>query len=196
MVTRTCYRQLSEKRRNVSANIFSIKRLWSLYEVRLILENCEQNQTANIIVSDCNEMSCSTRIFFCFSSYFFPFFFSPTWRRATITLRQLTRVAISAFVFSLYFFFVLWSRAKDKWWCLGKGRERGIKKKRRIGWNYEKNKIQRKHSAYHSGLETFVQKSYTGPRGTKYNVSVDSYLHWKRNKNYYDTIAPKFSAPY
>jgi len=25
--------------------------------------------------------------------------------------------------------------------------------------------------------KTLVQKSYTGPRGTKYNVSVDSYLH-------------------
>lgn len=41
----------------------------------------------------------------------------------------------------------------------------------------EANKIQSEHSAYHSGLETLVQKSYTGPRGTKYNVSVDSYLH-------------------
>jgi len=60
--------------------------------------------------------------------------------------------------------------------CLEReGKRRDVK---RTGCKTEKeNKIQRKHSAYHSGLETLVQKSYTGPRGTKYNVSVDSYLH-------------------
>lgn len=61
--------------------------------------------------------------------------------------------------------------------CLEKGKGKGLKKKESDKTEKKENKIQRKHSAYHSGLETLVQKSYTGPRGTKYNVSVDSYLH-------------------
>lgn len=106
-----------------------------------------------------------------------------------MTLRQLMRVAKTApfFLFSFRFsrrqtvederLVVLGGRRAVRFWK-GKGREeKGLK---RTGCKTEKkkeNKIQRKHSAYHSGLETLVQKSYTGPRGTKYNVSVDSYLH-------------------
>lgn len=57
------------------------------------------------------------------------------------------------------------------------GEGKGLNKEELDKTEKKENKIQRKHSAYHSGLETLVQKSYTGPRGTKYNVSVDSYLH-------------------
>lgn len=95
------------------------------------------------------------------------------------------RVAINAFVFFLIFFLIeKRSRAKGSSfstkdeWCVWEREGKGTKKKEESDKNEKKeNKIQRKHSAYHSGLETLVQKSYTGPRGTKYNVSVDSYLH-------------------
>lgn len=118
----------------------------------------------------------------------FPFFFflSPTRRRASQT----------ALFFHFLFDFSVEkrSRAKSSSFSVegrgegrerigrlereGKGRERkGLKRTGCKAAKKKENKIQRKHSAYHSGLETLVQKSYTGPRGTKYNVSVDSYLH-------------------
>jgi len=76
------------------------------------------------------------------------------------------------------------------------GKGKGLNKEELDKTEKKENKIQRKHSAYHSGLETLVQKSYTGPRGTKYNVSVDSYLHESAIRIINDTIAPKFSSPY
>lgn len=69
MITRTCYHQLqlSERgeRSHVRANASSIGAKgrasgFDPYGVRLILETCGKNKTPNIIVSDCNEMSCST----------------------------------------------------------------------------------------------------------------------------------------
>lgn len=67
---------------------------------------------------------------------------------------------------------------------LGKGREeKGLRKGTgcKIKLRKKEKRIKYKENTVPITpvWKTLVQKSYTGPKGTKYNVSVDSYLHEK-----------------